>query len=107
MASQNFIGIGSRFPQFLRDSAPSLSLESFSLELAVLQWHRPSGHIQIVALIEAVLDWFKACVAKHATLGLTYRIYGRDRRAENPIKYLIGLGFEAPRPYYASHMQFP
>jgi hypothetical protein len=103
-ASQKLLGNGNSFFEFLNHPAPSLNLDTSSLDMILLQWHNVSVSRMVVALNEPILNWLKTTVARNATRGLAYRICGRNRQAENPIQYLIGLGFEGPRPYSASEV---
>jgi hypothetical protein len=105
-ASQDFFDNESSFFEFLEHPAPSLNLETFSLEISLLHWHKASARRMVVALDDPTINWLKATVAKNATQGIVYCIYGRNRKAENPKKYLIGPSFEASRPYYADEVDF-
>ena len=83
--------------QYLRDPAPSIALDSVTLEINMLQYHTANWRIELMTMGPAILDKLKSCIQKHADRGVSFRIYGRTSSGdEMPMEYLMGVGFELP-----------
>lgn len=84
--------------QYLLNPAPSIDLESITLEINMLQHQTANGGLEAMTMGPTILDKLKSCIQKHAARGVSFRVYGRASSSdEMPLEYLVGPGFEFPR----------